>query len=335
LTPLRRRCYIELFVLMPKSTLRGHAFFTIVLIMAAAFVSGCVMSTKTAVAPTGAPAPLQSATKAELISQYNQLAGSITSVNMTVTIQLTAGSTYTGTIEQYREINGFILAQKPWDIRVIGQVPVVGKNIFDMESDGETFHIFIPSKNQFLVGPANLERPSSKPIENLRPQHLLDAIFWQPIPAGDAVLLEETSVPPTNFYVLTVARKTAMNDAANSSVAGWLDWQIDRKIWFDRTKLDVVRVDTLGAAGKAVSIVRLSGWDMFGKVRYPRQILLNRPQNDYQLQLMIAKLTANEPVAPDRFLLPQPPGTELVRVGEDAPGNSAANGQSGAQGDTP
>ena len=66
---------------------------------------------------------------------------------------LTAGSAYTGVIKQYHEIKGFILAQKPSSIRVIGQAPVVGTNIFDMESDGEMFHIFIPSQNKFLSGP--------------------------------------------------------------------------------------------------------------------------------------------------------------------------------------
>jgi outer membrane lipoprotein-sorting protein len=288
-----------------------------VMVVVAGFASGCLStSTKTAVPPARTPALLKNATKAELIEQYNQLANSITSLNMALTIQLTAGSTYTGTIEQYHEINGFILAQKPSRIRVIGQVPVVGKNIFDMESDGETFHIFVPSKNQFLVGPASLERPSSKPIENLRPQHLLDAIFWQPIPSGTPVLLEEIAVAPASFYVLTVVRVIEEDGANNATRSGSADWQIDRKIWFGRTDLSIARIDTFQSGGKPVAIARYNGWDMFGSVRYARQILLDRPQNDYQLQLTITKLTANDDITPDRFELPQPPGTELVRVGE-------------------
>jgi len=276
------------------------------------WLCGCAASTKTAVNPAAAPMPLKTADKSELIAQFNELADSIHSLNLAVTIRLTAGSTYTGTIEQYHEINGFILAEKPSKIRLIGQVPVVGKNIFDMESDGETFHIFIPSKNQFLVGPANLERPSAKPIENLRPQHLLDAIFWQAIRQGTPVLLEQIAVPPASFYVLTVIR------TAGQGANGTLDWQIERKIWFDRADLTLVRIDTYDATGKVISIVRFSNWDTFGAVRYPKQILLDRPLNDYQLQLMVLKLTANETIAPDRFVLAQPPGTELVRVGEEA-----------------
>ena len=70
------------------------------------------------------------------------------------------------------------------------------------------------------------------------------------------------------------------------------------------------------SAGKLTSDVRYTGWDRFGTTRYARQILLSRPADDYQLQLGITKLTVNEPIAADRFELHQPPGTELVRVGE-------------------
>jgi hypothetical protein len=138
---------------------------------------GCAVSHKTVVKPSQAPAALQSATKDQLIDGYNRQAQAIQSLNASVSMKLTAGSAYSGVIEQYNEVNGFILAARPASIRVIGQAPVVGKNIFDMVSDGSTFSIYIPSKNRFIVGPANLERRADKPIENLRPQHLVDALF--------------------------------------------------------------------------------------------------------------------------------------------------------------
>src|ERR1700690_624948 len=83
---------------------------------------GCGMREITAVKPAQTPGPLQTAAKPELIEQYNKLANSIPSINASVTIQLTAGSSYSGVIQQYHEVNGFVLARKPSDIRVIGQV---------------------------------------------------------------------------------------------------------------------------------------------------------------------------------------------------------------------
>jgi hypothetical protein len=290
---------------MGENKLRIRALVPMV-VMAAAFISGCAASQKTATSPALAPASLKTASKAELIDRYNQLADSVKSLNTSVTIQFTAGSSYNGVVEQYHEVTGFILAQKPSNIRVIGQVPIVGKNIFDMQSDGSTFHIFVPSKNQFLVGSATLDRPSAKPIENLRPQHLLDAIFWEPIPKDTPVLFEETTVAPSRFYVLTVVRAAGGN------------WEIERKIWFARADLSMTRLDIFDPDGSPNAIIRYGGWGTFGSVSYPHQIFLDRPLNDYELQLVVTKFTANEPIEPERFALEQPPGTELIRVGEDS-----------------
>jgi outer membrane lipoprotein-sorting protein len=268
------------------------------------------MNQPTATKPAGAPVALETASKADLIAQYNRQAEALTSLSAAVTMTLRAGSAYTGVIKQYHEITGFILAEKPSDIRVIGQAPVVGTNIFDMVSDGLTFDIFIPSQNKFIIGPANVERPSAKPIENLRPQHLLNAVFWSPIPMDTPVLVEEVPEGTSQFYVLTVVR--GARDGAQN-------WEIGRKIWFDRANLNIARVETYDPDGKLVSDVGYGNWDTFGGIRYPRQISLERPANDYRLDIGVTKLTPNETITPDRFALKQPPGTQLERVGEDVP----------------
>jgi outer membrane lipoprotein-sorting protein len=280
--------------------------------LAAMLVAGCAASHTTVVKPTGPPVQLQTATKPDLIARYNQQADAIKSLNATITMTLTAGSAYTGVIKQYHEVKAFILAQKPSNILVIGQAPVVGTTIFRMGSDGETFRISIPSQNKFLTGPANLERPSAKPIENLRPQHLSAAIFWDVIPAQSPALLEEASDDTSRYYVLTVIRH------ADNSGSGDADWEIAQKVWFERGDLSVVRRQTYEPGGKLASDVRYGGWEAFGDVRYPRQISLARPGNDYKLQIGITKAVFNETITQDRFVLDQPPGSELVKVGEES-----------------
>ena len=287
------------------------------LAFAAALTGGCAISRKTAVAPAKAAAPLLAATKAELVANFDRQADAVTSINAGLTMQLTAGAAYTGVIEQYDKVNGFILAQKPSSIRVIGQVPVVGTNIFDMVSDGETFHIFIPSKNQFLVGSARLERPSAKPQENIRPQHLLDAIFWQPISKDAPVLFEEASQQTAHYYILTIAERRTGTDTENSSTAS-PDWEIARKIWFDRANLNVSEIQTYDPDGKMNSDIHYGAWSTTDPVPYPRQISVHRLIEDYQLQIEITKVTTNEPVEATRFVLAQPPGSTLVRVGEES-----------------
>jgi outer membrane lipoprotein-sorting protein len=49
---------------------------------------------------------------------------------------------------------------------------------------------------------------------------------------------------------------------------------------------------------------------------HPRQIAISRPSDDYQLQIEIKKLTINEPISAERFVLAQPPGTKLIHPDE-------------------
>ena len=298
-------------------------------------VFGCAVSHKTVVKSSAAPATLQTATKAQLLDAYNRQAQAIQSLNSGVTMKLTAGSAYSGVIEQYHEVNGFILASRPASIRVIGQAPVVGKNIFDMVSNGTTVSIYIPSKNRFIVGPANLERRAEKPIENLRPQHLVDALFWPMIAEGTPVLFEEASEGASRFYVLTVVKaetapsapgpgdaRSAAPGQQGSSQRTTANWEIARKIWFDRADLRVARIENFGPSGKVASDVAYANWQTTAAASYPWQINVTRPSDDYQLQITIKKLTVNEPIAADRFSLPQPPGTDLVNLGENVGADS-------------
>lgn len=290
----------------------------------AALVSGCAVSQKKVVPPAKVPGFLP-ATKTELIDRYNKQAKAIDSINASVSMKVTAGSAYSGVIEEYHEINAFILASRPSNIRVIGQAPVVGKNIFDMVSDGQSFHIFIPSKHKFIEGPAQLERPAKKPVENLRPQHILDALFWNPHPgqqprAGEHVLYEEDQENGARYYILTY-----VNNLVGSAEVGSVglplfgEPNIIRKVWFDRTDLNVSRIQLYATEGKLISDIQYSGWDTVGGTSYPRQITLVRPGDDYKLEIAIKKMTLNEPIPSEKFVLAQPPGTELVRVGYDEP----------------
>ncbi len=184
------------------------------------------------------------ATREELLEKFNSTAASINSLNATVELKPTAGSKYSGIIEEYHEVKAFLLAERPANIRVIGQAPVIGTTVFDMASDSQEFRVSIPSKNKFLVGPVALERASSKPIENLRPQHLLDALLWPEIRKQETVLFEEFNDETARYYVLTVLR-------------GGYQTEILRKIWFDRSVLEVARLQSFGPRGILLSDIAL------------------------------------------------------------------------------
>lgn len=290
-----------------------------VFLAAAVFSAGCGATHKvSARPPSGTALHLLTATRQQLIASYDSQASAIHSINSSVSMRLSAGTAYSGIIQQYHEIKGFILAEKPASIRVIGQAPIVGTNIFDMASDGQTFFIHIPSKNKFVTGPASLERPSAKPIENLRPQHLTEALFWEPVPPGAPVLFQAGDEAEAGYYILTIVERAPGTGATTEAASQAEDWQIARRVWFDRTDLSIARVQVYAATGDVQSDIRYSQWDNFGSARFARQIEITRPIEDYQLTIAIQKLTANEEIPPQRFVLKQPSGTELVRVGAEA-----------------
>jgi hypothetical protein len=256
------------------------------------------------------------ATREELLEKYNAMAKGVKSVNATVELKPTAGSKYSGVIEEYHEVKAFLLAQRPANIRMIGQAPVIGKTVFDMASDAESFRVSIPSKNKFLVGAITLERNSNKPIENLRPQHLLEALLWSEIRKEESVLFEEFNDEKARYYVLTVLR-------------GGYRTEILRKIWFNRADLQVARLQEFGPKGALLSDVHVSDWQPLtsdqehagealpGVTAFPHTIQIDRPHDDYRLDLQVTKLMLNEDLPADRFKLEQPAGSELVKVGED------------------
>lgn len=285
----------------------------LLIVVALASCGGHVKVVKTV--PSAARPVVLDATREELLEKYNATARAVNSLNATVELKPTAGSKYSGVIEEYHEVKAFLLAQRPASIRVIGQAPVIGKTVFDMASDGETFRVSIPSKNKFLIGSVSVERAGSKPIENLRPQHLLDALLWPEVRKEETVLFEEFYEESARYYVLTVLR-------------GGYQTEILRKIWFDRSVLQVARLESFGPRGILVSDTHFSNWQPVDAERsaapasnsaqqqFPRSILIERPHDDYRLDLQIARITLNADIPAERFKLEQPAGAEVIHVGE-------------------
>jgi hypothetical protein len=293
--------------------LRKFAYKCRVLLTLSALAGGCG-GNNGVVKTTNYPAPSRpvalEASPAELLDRYNRLARSLASLDATVELKPSAGSAYSGVISEYHEVKAFLLASRPYNIRMIGQVPVIGKTVFDMASDGRDFEVSIPPKNKFLVGPVSWSRASAKPIENLRPQHLIEAVLWPEVRKEEVALPEEFNDESGRYYVLTILR-------------GGYETEILRKVWFDRSDLHVVRLQSYGPKGALLSDVRYANWQPLqmpvpGLTEYPLSIRIDRPRDEYRLDMTVTKVTVNESLAPDRFDLQPPAEAEVVRLGDAA-----------------
>ncbi len=278
-----------------------------------ALACGCggAIRKTTNVPVTARPVALE-ASEEQLLERYSGLVQGLQSLDAAVELKPSTGTAYSGVINDYHEVKAFVLASRPYNIRMIGQVPVVGKTVFDMASNGKEFEVSVPSKNKFLVGPVALNRPSDKPIENLRPQHLVDALLWPEIRKEEVVLPEEYNDETGRYYVLTVLR-------------GGYHSEILSRVWFDRADLHVARLYSYGSKGALLSDVRYSDWQPVdnangGITEYPRSIHIDRPHDDYRLDVTVSRISVNGALPADRFQLEPPQGAEIVNLSDSADG---------------
>lgn len=266
---------------------------------------GCAARRTTRIPPSQLPPPAREASVADLIAKVNAQSAAIRTLVATVDLEPTAGSVYSGVIKEYRDVRGFILLEKPARIRMIGQAPVVRTNIFDMVSDGQEFRLYIPPKQKFIVGKTEFRRPAKNSLENLRPQHILEALL---VPSMDSTrdkyVLEEAEEGGRRYYVVTVLEVREDGELS-----------LQRKVWFDRSRLEVVRLQLYGPHGAYLEDVSYSSYEDYQTIRYPSRIEINRPVEDYRLSITIVKATFNQPIAPEKFELQKPAGAELVELG--------------------
>ena len=82
-----------------------------------------------------------------------------------------------------------------------------------------------------------------------------------------------------------------------------------------------------GKSGVVVTDAQYGGFKDFGGIRFPTHIVIQRPQEEYMIGLRIIKLTLNQPLKPEQFVLPQPPGAQVVRLDGSRP--AAASNSAG------
>ena len=254
------------------------------------------------------PPPALEASLADLVARLNSISQSVRTLNATVDLEPTAGSIYSGVIKEYHDVRGFILVERPALIRMQGQAPVVRTNIFDMASDGKEFRLFISPKQKFIVGETTFRRQAKNSLENMRPQHILEALLVSPLDASrEKWFLEEAEEGGRRFYVVGVVESTDSEGL-----------RLTRKAWFDRTNLELARMQFYEPEGVYVEDVRYSGYQDFQGTSYPSHFEVRRPIEDYRLAITMLKATFNQPIDPEKFILNKPEGAQLVDLNAKA-----------------
>jgi outer membrane lipoprotein-sorting protein len=275
-------------------------------------LTGCLFRSRK-VEPPFISVQLKTATQQQLIDYINTQAANIQSMQATVDIDTTVGGVKKGKVTDYEEIRGYVLARKPAMLRMIGLMPIVRNKAFDMVSDGEGFKLWIPTKNRFVVGRNDVEtHDPSQPLENLRPQHIYDALLLRSIdPQNEIAVLENDTELVTEAKSRKVSRADYIVDVIRKGNQGWT---LSRKVVFSRTDLLPHRQLLYDERGNVVTNAVYGNYKEENGVQFPWQIEIARPQEEYDITLNIVKLDLNQPLPDDKFILEQPAGAEVIRL---------------------
>jgi outer membrane lipoprotein-sorting protein len=298
---------------------RRYRFALVVLV--ALPLTGCLFRSRKVEQPVNA-AQLKTATQQELIDYINTQAAGIQSMQATVDIDTTVGGVKKGKVTDYQEIRGYVLARKPAMLRMIGLMPIVRNKAFDMVSDGSGFKLWIPTKNRFVVGRNDVEtRNPAQPLENLRPQHIYDALLLRRVdPQNEIAVMENDTELVTEAKSRKVSRADYVIDVISKRDGGWV---LSRKIIFSRTDLLPHRQLLYDAQGNVATNALYGKYREENGVEFPWQIEIARPQEEYDITLNIVKLDLNQLLPDDKFILEQPTGAEVVNL--DKPVDKISN----------
>lgn len=267
--------------------------------------------------------PVKSATQQELIDYVNSQAAKIQTMQAAADIDTNVGGVKKGKIIEYQQIRGYVLLRQPSMLRMVGLAPLVRNTAFDMVSDGQNFKLWIPSKSRFIVGRNDVVTHNvAQPLENLRPQHIYDALLIRAIdPQNEIAVLESDTRPVIDAkghagqesdYILDVIRK------------GEHGWSLGRKILFSRTDLMPHRQLLYDDNGNVATNAVYEDYRLQDGINFPWQIQIVRPQEEYDITLTMVRLQLNQPLPDDKFVLNQPAEAEVVHL--DKPPSSESQG---------
>jgi hypothetical protein len=285
---------------------RAAIYLVLVCLMAVGFSSCLARRRLIARKGVNTTQPLLTADRQTLLDSITRQFEAVRDFSAEVDMVPALGTVEKSKITEYKDVRAYILFRKPADIRLIGLYPVVRTKAFDMVSNGLDFKLYVPSRNRFLVGKNEMEQPSSNKLENLRPQHFLDAMMVRPIDLkSEKVLLMNLTDEDNAFYIIPV-----VHENGNGQL------QLSRSVWFNRYNLTIARQFIFDANGNILTDARYSDWKAYDNVPFPKHIEINRPKDEYAVVIDVVKMDINKGVTQEKFALAQPEGSTLQVVGQ-------------------
>ena len=299
-------------MLIRKIKLKKHLFIIFSLVL---FASSCNFVKSEQKTPTLLGTELASQT--QLMAEVNRFAR-VESMEARMNLKFEDNSfAQFGSKEVYRSADGMVVVQRPANIYLKVQVPVIKSDVAQMTSDGEKFRVAILQDGgngkykQFVIGTNAADySPLQKQLgedngdgavkqnvnafANLRPQHFTDALLVRPTEEKNLYTVstifqvEEEEKDAKKSPLRKVTRGYYLLDEFSRGDDGNLT--ILRRFWFDRNvKIRLARQQIFDEKGEIASDI---SYGVEGRLtettdydRLPLQVIVTRPQEKYSMKL--------------------------------------------------
>ncbi len=278
-------------------------------------LTGCFSTTRR-VLKTEAPTVYQTASVEQVEQQVSQRDAALRTLKAQVQITATTGGSKEGKLKEYTSFTGYIFVQKPADLRVILQLPLIGSSALDMVSDGKTFTLKRASShgNVWMQGTDKVTTPSKNGLENLRPAVFLDSLLVPGVHPGEFVTMTESSrVLQEDLHHKTETIEPDYNLTVLKTTTGNI-LHVQRVVRINRVTMLPYQQDIYDDKGEVVTQATYEDYQTYGGQQFPAVITIRRPLDEYSLKIDVTKLTLNRTFEADQFELTIPPGTTVQKL---------------------
>ena len=265
---------------------------------------------KTVVAPH-----LMDATLDQLLASIDSRYSAIQSFTAKTDILASTGGAHTGEVKEFPALTSYIILRKPSDLRLLMQKPFVGSRAIDMVSDGKNFRLVLSLlKTSAYEG---LDAPSTKPgkagLDSLRPNIIRDALLIAPRQPDEFITEAENSRLLTPAKGKQNAVEEPDYDISFLRAKANQVLEIIRVVHISRSTLLPYQQD-LYQNGHIVTTVSYENYQKFGEIDFPMTININRPIDEYALKITVNKLTLNQKIDDEQFVVTFPEGVTVQKM---------------------
>ena|GEM_PF-1291934 len=273
-------------------------------------LSGCIVR-HTPVPQSQRLLPAQTRSFSEILQILADRSEAVKSLKaVRVVFQPSAGARKKNEVTEFRNIDGYLLMNRPDNIHIHLNTPLLSTSLADMVSDGREYKVWSPLNNNFYVGSADEPIQLGKvDLQLPPPKDIARAIFvdvspYLNNPGKYKFFQTETVEGQHSYYVVRVV------DVEDDSIEA----QALEEIWIDRTNMEIARQVMYGKEGVLLTDIDFSGYPSSGEVLIPKVVKIHRPVEDVNLTIQFDRAEPNVLLPAENFQLAQPDRSELIRI---------------------